>query len=1111
MIRHLVAVVAVLAGVSASLAQTKPELALQLGHTQPVNAVAFSPDGKIMITGAFPRDVIVRDTATGRELHKLTVPGIRCITLHPDGRHMVLSGRSARNTVSVFDVASGKEVKVFKPENQPDNLLVGTALFSPNGKLVAVEAAREASKPSHIPGIVIFDADTGRQLRRLEGFPTLLPGSGGTQLTDAYVPFSFAPDSRTIAVMVRVRTEQPHPVQLWDVETGQRLRDMDAVPGEDGTVAFPSAASQVAFLLGGKYIAACFWRREVVVWECGTGKVAWIWRPTGGWADYMAASPDGALLAIGVNEKKVLLLDAKSGRTVATVTTVERPGQGRGETWCSSMAFTPDGKHLLVGSSDADETLYSVATGQRVRSFDPGVVGVRCAAIRPDGKQFVTVPAGTTVVVWDRVRAQPSHLLQEHPDVIHAARYSPKGDRIVVGCGDGTVVVWDSATGQRVGSFRAHAGPVHAIAFSPDGRRFGTASADKTGAVWDIERLGRVHELRGHSDRLFGIVFSPDGKWIGTSSVNHCIVWDAATGRAHRTLEESDRLVGRVSFVAAGFSRDGSTFFAAASRLISYTTGWDVESGKQIGHYGSYSSYSGTLAASALTPDGRSVLSSHNQFIQAFNTADGKPGEYFLGHTLPIRDFGISADGKFVLTASDDGTARVWDAATRTELLRLIALDGGRDWLTCTPDGLFDGSAGGRNAVSYRVNGQVVPVDHFFKDFYRPGLLTAVWGGGRPKPEVDFASQAPPTVRIVKPAQSGTVDTPAVTIEAEATDAGGGVEGPWLVHNGARVVARGQARKDGKVTTRTFDVLLVTGENRLEVRAASADGSWESEPARLTLRYEKPLDKPELHVVAVGVSAYAHDPLQLKLARADAEAVAKLFRDRGTALYKEVHAATLLDEKATKAGIRDALKDVAKRAKPQDTLVVFLAGHGAVVGQRYYFLPHEYTPTAGGRAEDDVSRQGLPADELGDLLGLVPALKRVLVLDTCGSGAAVGLAGGGRNPFAFRGAVERLGRSQGVFTLAAAAAGDEAKEVPELGHGVLTYALLAGLGGAAGGPLDGQPIKPTNPEGVADVLEWFGYASGHVPRLTKRYFGREQDVQSSGQGTSFPVLPVARS
>ncbi len=73
---------------------------------------------------------------------------------------------------------------------------------------------------------------------------------------------------------------------------------------------------------------------------------------------------------------------------------------------------------------------------------------------------------------------------------------------------------------------------------------------------------------------------------------------------------------------------------------------------------------------------------------------------------------------------------------------------------------------------------------------------------------------------------------------------------------------------------------------------------------------------------------------------------------------------------------------------------------------------------------------------------------------------------------------------------------------------MLTYSLLAGLKAAEGGPLDGQAIQPSQPSQVVDVLEWFSFASGQVPRLTRRYLGKEQEVQTGGQGGSFPVLPL---
>jgi len=366
----------------------------------------------------------------------------------------------------------------------------------------------------------------------------------------------------------------------------------------------------------------------------------------------------------------------------------------------------------------------------------------------------------------------------------------------------------------------------------------------------------------------------------------------------------------------------------------------------------------------------------------------------------------------------------------------------------------------------------------------------------------------PPTVKIVSPEGDGSAETEEVAIEVEAADQGGGIQGPWLRHNGARVAAAGQAAQEGKTLRQTFTVRLIEGDNRIRVEAASADGSWESEPAQVTLSYNQSLPKPELYILAVGVNRYAEAAMNLSYAARDAEAMSALFQERGEGLYSEVHVQQLLDDQATKKNIRETLATIATQAQPQDAFLVFLSGHGFTVGQRYYFIPHELAKQS-ERFEDDIRRDGLPIDELGDSFRAVPALKRMLILDTCNSGAAIGASSGrGRNPFAFQGAVERLSRAQGIFTLAAAAATEDTAEVRELEHGVLTYSLLAGLKAVDRGPLTESWVRPDNPEQVVGVLEWFNFATGQVPRLTKQYLGEAQDVKMSGEGTSFPVLPL---
>ena len=133
--------------------------------------------------------------------------------------------------------------------------------------------------------------------------------------------------------------------------------------------------------------------------------------------------------------------------------------------------------------------------------------------------------------------------------------------------------------------------------------------------------------------------------------------------------------------------------------------------------------------------------------------------------------------------------------------------------------------------------------------------------------------------------------------------------------------------------------------------------------------------------------------------------------------------------------------------------------------------------------------------------GLVPE-------DECVPELNLPVATKSRSAFALRGAVERLSRTHGLYTIAASASTEEAQESDELGHGVLSYALLAGLKAVDGGPLEGRAIQPSNPDRVVDVMEWITFAAGQVPRLTEDLYGTAQDIQYSIQGQSFPLLPL---
>ncbi len=134
----------------------------------------------------------------------------------------------------------------------------------------------------------------------------------------------------------------------------------------------------------------------------------------------------------------------------------------------------------------------------------------------------------------------------------------------------------------------------------------------------------------------------------------------------------------------------------------------------------------------------------------------------------------------------------------------------------------------------------------------------------------------------------------------------------------------------------------------------------------------------------------------------------------------------------------------------------------------------------------------------------IPALKEVLILDACQSETALPILA---KLVTFRGlgtaerkVTQMLARSIGVYLIAASTKQQDAVEVPELGHGVLTYALLSGLGEK------GEPQAPVGTEGVVTMFSLLQYVNQQVPELTEKYHHSKQYPVSFNTGMDFPLV-----
>jgi WD40 repeat protein len=311
---------------------------------------------------------------------------------------------------------------------------------------------------------------------------------------------------------------------------------------------------------------------------------------------------------------------------------------------------------------------------------------VHCAAFSPDGKKVVTTSFDYTARIWDAETGKELKRLDSifmggrWSPVWHAA-YSPDGRRIVTASGDGTVQIWLPTSGLSWLHLVGHTDVVNSAAFSPDGKKVVTAGWDATVRIWDANnKRDALHTLLV-DHRAESAEFSPDGKKVisicdngnGGGTVQ---VWDAETGKEILKLDQN--MTHWVN--SAAFSPDGKKIITA--HRDQHVRIWDAESGKELKKMevnelqkvreGEFRDISLVYSA-VFSPDGKKIVtlatvySTENEEKKAsgiFRIGDAESGKELQkleGHEGRVFSAVFSPDGKKIVTASEDGTARIWD------------------------------------------------------------------------------------------------------------------------------------------------------------------------------------------------------------------------------------------------------------------------------------------------------------------------------------------------------------------------------------------------------------------------------------------------------------------
>lgn len=416
-------------------------------------------------------------------------------------------------------------------------------------------------------------------------------------------------------------------------------------------------------------------------------------------------------------------------------------------------AFNPSQTAVVTAGTDGTARIWSVSTGEPLSPPLRHEGAVTDVAFSPDGKRLVTASEDSTARIWDASTGQPLQALK-HQDRVNRAVFSPDGSRIATASADDTGGLWETSSGRRLATL-SHGGDVHYTDFSPDGTLVLTASEDGA-RLWD-GHTGVLRQALRHGAVWRG-AFSPDGTRIITAEGGHldpgdARIWSTASGRALTPLLPHAELVNGVAF-----SPDGRRVLTMSrtSRVWDGVTGAPVTPPLETG----------SAMAGGFSPDGRVVVVGNlGGAIQVRDAATGDLAGAPLTHGGGINSVRFDATGRFLLSAGDDATVKLWDLAAGEEPLPAFEHPDSVTRVEFSSDGesLLTGSFGLRTSDSYaRVwnarsgDPATPPMRHGGKGLVRAsfspdGRLVATGGADGIARLWDVATGEPTTARLRHP------------------------------------------------------------------------------------------------------------------------------------------------------------------------------------------------------------------------------------------------------------------------------------------------------------------------------------------------------------------------
>ncbi len=520
--------------------------------------------------------------------------------------------------------------------------------FSPDGTQIAVGSAT---------GVWIYDTNTGAELSLL------------TDHKSRSGEVAFSPDGKTLASGMYDK------ILLWDITTGKLMKTFNREK---------SLFNTLTFIDDGKTLLCESYDGSVNLWDIKTGVKkdlhpksskgfsailsSLFGRGVSAAGLYIDSSDDKSIFAVGYEDGKIRLEDANSGKTLKTL-------QSHKDS-ISQLEFSPDGT-LLVSAAYFKDPIH----------------------------------------LWDVTTGKLLKTLTKNPRFWGFVKFSNNGKTLACQTLEGSIEIWDVATktlrttiGEQFESLTPHGSIIHAVAFSSDSKRIAGANYKGEIKIWDVNTGDELFSFhKGHTYGLSELVFTQNSSNLVVGQGNTIQLWDT------QNFTQLPKHINTDGYYAFALPPDGNTLISAKdfkytkqwrdARIKESATGtlnvWDIHSGEKLSEFpveshtaekpypagknGTETSSRGMNGTGIFSQDGNILAVAHNSDNATKDNRftillwevweDPRRQKHIIlkGHTKRINALASTHNGHRIASGSDDGTIRMWDASTGTQMLSLTA------------------------------------------------------------------------------------------------------------------------------------------------------------------------------------------------------------------------------------------------------------------------------------------------------------------------------------------------------------------------------------------------------------------------------------------------------